>query len=80
MLHIYNYDTYFKNPIRTDIQYIIRQTMPTSKTQNLTPFKKNYKGMKVIIIKNLYPKLGIVNGTIGYVENISFTKITLVSM
>jgi hypothetical protein len=38
MLHIYNYDTYFKNPIRTDIQYIIRQTMPTSKTQNLTPF------------------------------------------
>jgi len=54
--------------------------MPTSKTQNLTPFKKNYKGMKVIIIKNLYPKLGIVNGNIGYVENISFTKITLVSM
>jgi hypothetical protein len=30
--------------------------------------------MKVIIIKNLYPKLGIVNGTIGYVENISLTK------
>jgi ATP-dependent exoDNAse (exonuclease V) alpha subunit len=30
--------------------------------------------MKVIITENLYPKLGIVNGTIGYVENISLTK------
>jgi hypothetical protein len=27
--------------------------------------------MKVIITKKLYPKLGIVNGSIGYVENIS---------
>jgi hypothetical protein len=26
--------------------------------------------MKVIIIKYLYPKIGIVNGTIGYVQNI----------
>jgi hypothetical protein len=48
--------------------------MPTSKTQYLTPFKFFYKGMKVIIIKNLYPKRGIVNGTIGYVQNITFTK------
>ncbi len=32
-------DTYLKNPICNDIQYTIRQTMPTNKTQNLTPFK-----------------------------------------
>jgi hypothetical protein len=30
--------------------------------------------MKVIIIKNLYPKKRIVNGTIGYVQNIALTK------
>ncbi len=60
--------------IRNDIQYIIRQTMPTSKTQSSVPFLKNYKRMKVIIIKNLYPKRGIVNGTIGYVQNITLTK------
>jgi ATP-dependent exoDNAse (exonuclease V) alpha subunit len=30
--------------------------------------------MKVIITKNLYPKIRIVNGTIGYVQNISFAK------
>jgi len=30
--------------------------------------------MKVIIIKNMYPKLRIVNGTIGYVQNIIITK------
>jgi len=42
--------------------------MPTSKTQSSSPFLKNYKRMKVIIIENLYPKRGIVNGTIGYVQ------------
>jgi hypothetical protein len=40
--------------------------MSTSKTQCLTPFFKIYKGMKVVITKKLYPKLGIVN-----IENIS---------
>jgi hypothetical protein len=29
--------------------------------------------MKIIIIEILYPKLGIVNGNIGYIENISLT-------
>jgi hypothetical protein len=38
------------------------QTMPTSKIQNLSPFLKIYKRMKVIITKDLYPKFGIVNG------------------
>jgi hypothetical protein len=33
-----------------------------SKTQYLTPFFKIYKRMKVIVMKNLYPNLGIVNG------------------
>jgi hypothetical protein len=48
--------------------------MPTYKTQNLAPFIKICKGMKVIIIENLYSKIRIVNGTIGYVQNISLTK------
>jgi hypothetical protein len=60
-------NTYKKNSIWSDIQYFIRQTISTSKTQNLAPFLKLYKIMKVIIIKNLYPKLGIVNGTINYI-------------
>jgi hypothetical protein len=67
-------DIYKKNPICSDIQYTIRQTMPTSKTQKLASFSFFNKGMKVIIPENLYPKLGIVNRTIGYVENISLTK------
>jgi hypothetical protein len=29
--------------------------------------------MKIIIIENLYPKLGSVNKNIGYIENISLT-------
>jgi hypothetical protein len=46
--------------------------MSTSKTQCLAPFLKIYKGMKVIVTKNLYSKLAIINENIGYVENISF--------
>jgi ATP-dependent exoDNAse (exonuclease V) alpha subunit len=46
----------------------------TSKIQYLAPFLKIYKGMKVIVTKNLYPKLGIVNRSIGYIENISITN------
>jgi hypothetical protein len=30
--------------------------------------------MKVIIIENVYPKLGIVNGIISYIQNISINK------
>jgi MarR-like DNA-binding transcriptional regulator SgrR of sgrS sRNA len=33
-------DSYFKILIHSDIQYIIKQIMPISKTQNLTPFLK----------------------------------------
>jgi hypothetical protein len=44
--------------------------MPTSKTKNLSPFLRIYKRMKVIITKDLYPKIGIVDRTIGYVQNI----------
>jgi ATP-dependent exoDNAse (exonuclease V) alpha subunit len=36
------------------------------------PFVKIYKRMKIIIIENLYFKLRIVNGSIGYIKNISF--------
>jgi hypothetical protein len=50
-------NTYKKGPIRKDIKYIINWTILTNKTQYLTPFLKIYKGMKVIIMKNLYPKL-----------------------
>ncbi len=59
-------NTYKKKSIWNDIQYFIRQIISTSKTQNFAPFLKLYKRMKIIIIKNLYPKLGIVNGTISY--------------
>jgi hypothetical protein len=45
--------------------------MSTSKTQCLTPFFKIYKGMKVVITKNLYPTLKIENISIGYIENVS---------
>jgi len=60
-------------PIQKDIKYTIRQTISTSKVQYLAPFFKIYKGMKIIVTENLYPKLGIVNGSINYIENISIT-------
>jgi hypothetical protein len=40
---------YQKNSIWNDIQYLIKKTILTSKIQNLTPFLKLYKGMKIII-------------------------------
>jgi hypothetical protein len=52
--------------------------MSTSKTQCLAPFLKIYKGTKVIITKNLYLKLKIVNGSIRYIENISFIDSKLI--
>ncbi len=66
--------TYKKGPICNDIKYVIKQTMSTSKTQCLAPFLKIYKRMKIIIIENIYPKFIIVNGSIRYVENLSFTN------
>jgi len=30
--------------------------------------------MKIIIIQNVYPKLGIINGSIRYIKNTSFTE------
>jgi hypothetical protein len=48
---------YKKIPIYHDIQNITRQTMTISKIQNLIPFIKNYKGMKIIITKTYIPKL-----------------------
>jgi ATP-dependent exoDNAse (exonuclease V) alpha subunit len=48
--------------------------MSTSKTQCLAPFLKIYKRMKIIIIENIYSKFIIVNGSIKYVENLSFTN------
>jgi hypothetical protein len=65
---------YKKSSIQNDIQYLIKQIVSISKIQILTPFFKLYKGMKVIIIENLYPKLGIVNGTISYIQNILVNK------
>jgi hypothetical protein len=35
---------------------------------------KLYKGIKVTITKNLYPKLGIINGIVIYIQNISINK------
>jgi hypothetical protein len=66
--------TYKKSSIQSDIQYFIRQTISISKPQNLTLFLKLYKGMKVITMKNIYLKLGIVNGAIGYIQNISVNE------
>jgi hypothetical protein len=57
--------------------------MPTNKTQSLAPFIKFYKGMKIIIIKNLYPKIRIVNRTLVILKifhsqnHIGFNIITL---
>jgi hypothetical protein len=31
--------------------------------------------MKIIIIENVYPKLGIVNANIGYIKNTSFIDV-----
>jgi hypothetical protein len=52
-------NTYKKSPICNDIKYIIKQTMSISKTQCSTPFLTIYKGMKIIITKNSYPKFEI---------------------
>jgi hypothetical protein len=66
-------NTYKKGPICNDIKHIIRQIMSTNKIQCLTPFLKIYKRMKISIAKKLYHKLGIINESIRYIKNISFT-------
>jgi len=48
--------------------------MPINQDQNLAPFLKIYKGMKVIITQNIYPKTIILKETIGYVQSILLTK------
>jgi hypothetical protein len=48
--------------------------MPTNQNQNLAPFLKIYRRMKVIITQNIYPKTIILKGTIGYVQSILLTK------
>jgi hypothetical protein len=65
---------YKKSSIQSDIQYLIKRIISISKIQNLTHILKLYKGMKVITTENLYPKLGIVNGTINYIQNISINE------
>jgi hypothetical protein len=34
--------------------------------------------MKLIVMENLYPKLGIVNGNINYIKNLLITNATLI--
>jgi len=48
--------------------------MFTKKTQDLAPFFKIYQGMKIIITESLYLKLGV-NGSIGYIKNISLIDV-----
>jgi len=49
--------------------------MPISKTQCLTPLFKIYKGMKIIITKNLCPKFEIVNESTKDIKNVSLTNL-----
>jgi ATP-dependent exoDNAse (exonuclease V) alpha subunit len=74
MLYYNGHHTYKKSLIQIDIQCPIRQIVSTSKIQILTPVLKLYKGTKVMITKNLSLKLGIVNGTIGNIQNISVNE------
>jgi hypothetical protein len=63
-------DTYKNSPLLGHIQFQIRQTYSSKKTQNLYSFLKIYKGLKVMLTENRYPTLGLVNGTIGIVHEI----------
>ncbi len=47
-----------------------RQCVSNFNNNNLYPFKKLYKGMKVMVIKKLYFKFGLINETIGMVHEI----------
>jgi len=58
-------DSYKNKPLHEDIQFNIRQYVSSSNSNSLYPFIKLYKGMKVMSIKNLYPKFWLKNGTMG---------------
>jgi hypothetical protein len=65
-------DSYNNRPLLGYVQFEIRQTYSSKKTQNLHSFLKLYKGMKVMLTENQFPILGLVNGTIGTVYKIIF--------
>jgi hypothetical protein len=60
-------DTYQNKPLCEDIHFNITQYVSSSNSNNLYLFLKQYKGMKVMFIENLYPKFGLINGTVGIV-------------
>jgi hypothetical protein len=47
-----------------------RKVFQSFDTNNLYPFLKLYKGMKVILIEILYLKFGLINGMMGIVHKI----------
>jgi hypothetical protein len=63
-------DTCNNGPLLGHVQFEIRQTYSSKKTQNLHSFFKIYKRMKVMLTENRDPTLGLVNGTIGIVHEI----------
>ncbi len=65
LLYIVAKDSYKNKPLHEDIQSNIRQYVSSSNSNSLYPLIKLYKGMKVMSIKNLYPKFGLINGTMG---------------
>jgi hypothetical protein len=68
-------NTYKNRHLLENIQFNIRKYVPSSNTNNLYPFKKLYKGMKVMFTKILYPKFGLINGTIYIVREIEILQI-----
>jgi len=72
--HVAEY-TYKNRHLLENIQFNIRKYVPSSNINNLYPFKKLYKGMKVMFTKILYPKLGLINGTIYIVHEIVILQI-----
>ncbi len=65
LLYIVTKDSYKNKPLHEDIQFNIRQYVSSSNNNSLYPFLKLYKVMKVMSIKNLHPKFGLINGTTG---------------
>jgi hypothetical protein len=65
-------DSYNNSLLLGYVQFEIRQTYSSKKTQNLHSFLKLFKGMKVVLIENQFPTLGLVNGTIGTTYEIIF--------
>ncbi len=63
-------DTYKNKHLCEYMQFNIRQCVSNSYSKKIYPFKKLYKGMKVMFIQNLYFKFGLINGTIGMIHEI----------